>query len=194
MTMQSADYMKIDNRTYTLIDVEVGKQIVGCGHFTMPEGYSSEFANDTNCWRGYRARYFVEDNVLYGEKKNAIYYEESETLDEAETPRTMIPFTGSCIVAYAREDSWCNSDFIEAYVLYEEAYELYFEQGELIERLSLMSAIEKARAISETDAYKNDIEPYERGQLRKQIAREPLKYKYDERRTYKWRNDGDDDW
>jgi len=101
-----------------------------------------------------------------------------------EVQKTKLFFTGSCIVAYASEDTRTNSDFLCSYIDYAEAYELYFEEGMLKEKQSLISAIEKAAR--NTNGYTYRIEAYQRAQLREHIAREPLKYKYDQR-TYKWR-------
>ena len=38
------------------------------------------------------------------------------------------------------------------------------------------------------------MEPYERFEKRNFIAREPLKYNYDKWRTYKWRNNNDNEY
>ena len=168
MSVQAADYVYLDNKKYVLIDIEAGKQIIDCATFDMPED-SGEIDIITACWRGYTAVYHIEEDMLYGVKAQGFgrRYFKSE--------KTFIPYTGSCIIAFG--EFW-NSDFIVSYIYYDEAFELYFEQGALKEKLTLEAVIEKFKSIEATD---------ERARVREQIAREPLKYKYDER-SYKWRN------
>jgi hypothetical protein len=176
MTVQAPDYVHIGKKKYVLIDVEEDKQIITCADFGMPD--STEMIICTSCWRGYMADYYVIRKTLYGIKMDPVGKNRSS--------RTFIPYTGSCIIAYG--DYW-NSDFIESYLYYDEAFELYFENGILKEKLTLSSAIEKARAFRKTDEYKNN------GDIRdimEQIAREPLKYNYGGG-THKWRNNNDDD-
>ena len=172
--------MYFGKKQYTLIDVEEGKQMIDCADFIMPM-YNGAIRYTTACWRGYTAKYYVIRKILYGTKSHDIFAKCSK-FKKITSLRTIIPYTGSCIIAYG--GGW-NSDFIQSYLDYGEALELYFEQGVLKDKLSLISAIEKARAISKTAEY-NKRKPCERGSLRKQIAREPLKYRYDEN-TYKWR-------
>jgi hypothetical protein len=188
MTMQVADYVTIGRKKYVLIDVEKDKQIITCADFDMPD--YGIIPVSTACWRGYMADYYVIRKILYGIKSQDIHFENSRKNKKIKSSKTIIPYTGSCIIAYGDE---CNSDFISSYIDYDEAFELYFENGILKEKLTLASAIEKAKAFSKTDEYNNKMEPYERGNIREQIAREPLKYNYDKRRTYKWRKNNDDD-
>jgi len=189
MTMQVADYVNIGKKRYVLIDVEKDKQIITCADFDMPN-QNGIIASSTACWRGYMADYYVIRKILYGIKSQDIFFENSRENKKIKSSKTIIPYTGSCIIAYG--DEW-NSDFISSYIDYDEAFELYFENGILKEKLTLVSAIEKAKTFSKTDEYKNKMEPHERANIREQIAREPLKYNYDKRRTYKWRNNNDDD-
>jgi len=183
MTMQADDYVHIGKKKYTLIDVEKGKQIITCADFIMPEYNEIMSARSTGCWRGYTAEYFVVRKILYGIKYQEVYFEGSTK--EIKSPKISIPYTGSCIIAY------CNnalkiSDFLESYIDYDEAFELYFENGILKEKNTLISAIEKAKTLFETDEYKNKKKPSERREVREKIGRESLKYKYD-RSTYRWR-------
>ena len=189
MTMQVADYVNIGKKRYVLIDVEKDKQIITCADFDMPD-YTGIISISTACWRGYMADYYVIKNILYGIKSQDISFENSRENKKIKSSKRIIPYTGSCIIAYG--DAW-NSNFISSYIDYDEAFELYFENGILKEKLTLASAIEKTRALSKTDEYKTKMEPYERANIREQIAREPLKYNYDKRRTYKWRNNTNDD-
>jgi len=182
MTIQAPDFIYLGKKQYTLIDIEAGKQIIDCAAFAMPD-HNRKIGISSACWRGYTANYYVVRKILYGVKSHIIFFEDSK-YEKITSLRTMIPYTGSCIIAHGSR--WI-SDFISTYTYFDEALELFFEQGVLKEKLSLISAIEKARSIRETDEYNNKMEPYERGRLIEQIAREPLKYRYD-RRTYKWRN------
>lgn len=70
------------------------------------------------------------------------------------------------------------SDFIFTYLNHDEAYELYFVEGKLVEQLSLASAIEKAKTFEEDGTNIHDIESF---------SRQALKYKYDDT-TYRWRH------
>jgi hypothetical protein len=189
MTMQATDYVNIGRKKYKLIDVEEGKQIITSVDFNMPS-HNGIISDSTACYRGYMADYYVVKKILYGIKMQEIYFKDSRKYKRIKSSKIIVPYTGSCIIAYG--DEW-NSDFIDSYIDYDEAFELYFENGVLKEKLTLITAIEKERAFSKTDEYKNKMEPYERANIREQIAREPLKYNYDKRRTYKWRNDIDDD-
>ena len=182
MTMQAADYVNIRRKKYVLIDVEKDKQIITCADFKMPES-DKIIPLSTACWRGYTAEYYVVRDNLYGIKCQEIYFEELKKEKIIKSSKVFVPFTGSCIIAYG--DEW-NSDFIESYIDYDEAFELYFENGILREKNTLISAIEKLKNLSKTDEYENKMEPSERAIIREQIAREPLKYKYDDD-TYKWR-------
>jgi hypothetical protein len=193
MTMQVADYINIGRKKYKLIDVEKNKQIITCADFNMPN-HNEKISVSTACWRGYMADYYIIKNILYGIKSQDIFFEDSKKDKRIKSSRIIIPYTGSCIIAYG--DAW-NSDFLSSYVDYDEAFELYFKNGILKEKLTLISAIEKMKELSKTDEYENKMEPYERAKIREQIAREPLKYNYN-RSTYKWRNniedyDNDDD-
>jgi hypothetical protein len=185
--MQSSDYVFFHRRKYDLIDVEAGKQIIKFANFSN-QIYNEINVISTACWRGYTANYYINKGLLYGIKIHEIYLEKTEGYKEIKSNKIFIPYTGSCIIAYG--DARC-SDFIECYLDYEEAFELYFENGLLKEKLTLISAISKFNKLAETNDYRNNMEPNERGQLREQIAREFLKYNYDKWRSYKWRNDND---
>ena len=89
MSVQAADYMRIFGNRFTLIDVESGKQIISCGTFNVPETLSNV---NTAYWRGYTAQYSVIDDTLYGIKQ----------VDSLKSHQVMIPFTGSCIIAYSK--------------------------------------------------------------------------------------------
>ena len=181
MTMQASDSVFYEEKEFTLIDVEAGKQIIDYANFSLIQPLD-EFSVSSACWRGYTAEYFIEDNKLYGIKTlNPFEHKVNKST------KVCIPFTGSCIIACG--SGW-NSDFISSYVDYDEAYELYFDAGKLVEKLSLISAIDEMKELKDTDKYNNEMEPYDRRQAIEVIARKPLKYHYDDN-SYKWRNNRD---
>lgn len=139
MTVQASDSFIFKRKKYVLIDVEIGKQIIDCADFHMPE-HTPSFC--TACWRGYTADYKVRGDRLYG-----IRYEWDSILHkDVKSDMQMMYFTGSCIIARTEgKNSWLNSDFLECYVNFDEAYELHFTEGILDEVLDLEEAIVKAK-------------------------------------------------
>ena len=163
MSVQMPDFMRIFGKRFTLIDVESGKQVISCGTFNIPETSSICSA----CWRGYTAQYSIDGETLYGIKQ----------VGSLKSHKVMIPFTGSCIVAYSKLKHLI-SDFIFTYLDHDEAYELYFVNGKLVEQLSLASAIEKAKTFEKEGTNIDDVESF---------SRQALKYEYDDS-TYRWRH------
>ena len=188
MTMQTADCVYIKKKKYYLIDVEEGKQIITCSNYIMPK-HNGEITCSTACYRGYTADYYIFRDLLYGIKSEERYIEDSRKSILIKSPKTFIPYTGSCIIAYG--NNW-GCDFLVEYTFFYEAYELYFEKGKLKEKLQLNLAIEKAKIFRQTVEC-NNIKPHERFKELDKIAREQLKYKYDVRRTYKWRHNNNCD-
>ena len=188
MTVQASDSFIFKRKKYVLIDVEIGKQIIDCADFHMPEHNPSCCPA---CWRGYTADYKVRGDKLFG-----IRFEWDSILHkDVKSDMQMMNFTGSCIIARTEgKNSWLNSDFLECYVNFDEAYELHFTEGTLDEVLDLGEAIVKAKEFKASEIYLSETtEPYVRGQHLEEIARMHLKYKYDYR-TYRWRSrdSGDD--
>ena len=179
MTMQASDSVWLEGEEYVLIDVERGKQMITRAAFGKVDPLASYCSTD--CWRGYTADYFVKDSYLSVIRYPNTVWREGE--DNDKTKEVSVNFTGSCIVA--KDDGWCT-DFIECYLGFDEALELYFKNGRLIERLSLKPAIEECRRIKETEEYKNKMMPEERNILLKNVALKHLKYHYGDK-TYKWR-------
>ncbi|WP_461256902.1 hypothetical protein [Treponema sp. R80B11-R83G3] len=172
MTMQASDTFSLGSKKYTLIDIEENKQIITCADFNLPKNKEIIVIN-SGCWRGYTAKYYVVKDKLYGIKISEVYNSDPKEKNY-KSKKIFIPYTGSCIIAYG--SGW-NSDFLSTYLNYDEAYELYFENGILKEKLTLLSTIEKFKALNGSDKKWEEME---------KIAREPLKYKYDIR-SYKWR-------
>ena len=169
VTVQIPDLMYFGEMEFVLIDIEEGKQIIEFAEFAMPEHDPDLLMLNTACWRGYAMEYHVIRDILYGIKD----------LGGIRSPRTMIPYTGSCIIA--RGDNIRNTDFIEMYLDADEAFELYFEEGVLKEKFSLDPALEEARATTDDNRETMD-----------RIARKHLRYRYG-KSTYKWLTEFDDD-
>ena len=185
MTVQASDYVLFENKPFTLIDIEKDKQIIDCAEFTFDTEIDEEkIAQTTACWRGYTAEYSIENDILYGIKMINLFID-GEYL-EVLSRKTKINFSGSCIIAFENDDdSWPLSDFLPCYLDFGEAYELYFENGHLVEKHNLASAIEKFIRIEDTKDYKS-LTPQERDAQLEKIAQEPLKYSYSDS-SYKWR-------
>jgi len=208
--MQASDYMYMDNKKYTLIDIEHGKQIITCANFEL------ELDEDehrrvlcSSCWRGYTAKYWVEDSKLFGEKTIEVWKEGNEDGSEVwnarsiVSPRVFIPYTGSCIIAYGDQNKfdWAeewkvlNSDFLDVFTITLEAYELYFEYGTLVEKLSLERAIVEAKdSLLPVREYIDGSEEYykavgKNAATRERIAHKYTKYEYSTS-SYKWRDRG----
>jgi len=168
--MQSSDSVYLEGEEYVLIDVEGEKQMITCAAFGKVDPLASKIS--TACWRGYTADYFVKDGCL-----SVIRYPNTVRLegeDNTKTKEVSVNFTGSCIIAKGYR--WCT-DFIESYLGFDDALELYFKNGRLIEKLSLLPAIEEYRRVKETD---------EGRELLETIAFKHLKYHYSYN-SYKWR-------
>ncbi|MBE5952321.1 MAG: hypothetical protein E7260_12200 [Lachnospiraceae bacterium] len=186
MTVQVSDSVKYKRKKYVLIDVEKGKQIIDCADFKMPEHLP---CYNTSCWRGYTAEYVIRKDKLYGTR----YEWDDEQRKEIESETLFLNFTGSCVIARTtKNNTWLNSDFLECYVRFDEAYELHFTDGVLDEVLDLHKAITEAKEFIESETYKDEsTEPQVRANCLEEIAYMNLKYDYDYR-TYRWRNGEDD--
>jgi hypothetical protein len=170
--MQSRDYLYFKGQRFTLIDVEKGKQIIDYGHFNIPK-ISGGFCS--SCWRGYEAIYSVEKKQLWGIMIEHIFLD-----DEKRSNKVPVYFTGSCIIALDDENEINNSDFLEAYLDYNYAYELHFTRGILNKINDISQAIQEAKEIDKSD----QCDYFKKREL---LARKYLKYKYDQHNTYKWR-------
>jgi len=174
--MQSADYVYLGKeRGFVLIDVEIGKQMITCGDFNFlkPDDVIEHW---TSNYRGYTAKYYVVRKELYCVKMHDILTYDKNLYRKVKSPKVRIPYTGSCIIA--RKDSFFCSDFLHTYLYFDEAFELYFIDGVLKEKLSLSSAIDEFKKIENNE---------KQIQSRDTISRKYLKYRYDFS-TYKWRD------
>ena len=106
MTVQASDSFIFKRKKYVLIDVEIGKQIIDCADFHMPE-HNPSFC--TACWRGYTADYKVRGDKLFG-----IRFEWDSILHkDVKSDMQMMNYTGSCSIARTEEkNSWLNSGFL----------------------------------------------------------------------------------
>ncbi|MBQ6389588.1 MAG: hypothetical protein IJH90_08165 [Mogibacterium sp.] len=169
MTVQMADYVTYNGRKFTLIDIEMGKSMIG----ELPgPGPLEERWVCTACWRGYTADYFIIDDCLYViRSKGGAYDEDRDPADKTISPEMKrLHYTGSCIIAGDDAEEYRISDFLECYLNYEEALELHFTNGVLDEVRNLKDAVKEFREGAEAREY---------------LARRDLKYEYDDR-TYRW--------
>ena len=171
MTRQKSDYMYFERKKYTLIAVEKDKDMKGRVKFIMPPNTpSADKCRSSACWMGYTMDYHVIRNSLYGAKKQSVWCDSSNNFEDVKSAKAFIPFTGSCIIANGpvHLNSMGNRGW---YIYGHEAFELYFEQGKLKERLPLTPVMEKAKAMTEgsPDEYCYDAS---------QIVHNSLKYKY----------------
>ena len=127
----------------------------------------------------------IDKNRLYG-----IRHERGEDWNNIISSKQMpLNFTGGCVIAINNDennDMFCISDFLQCYIDYEEAYEIHFTNGILDEVLDLHTAIEEFRCIKKSKEYEEIMQPYQRSELREEIARKYLRYSYD-KRSYKCR-------
>lgn len=179
--MQSCDYMWYKNEKFILIDCEKEKNIINSADFGL-----KNFSAMTCCYRGYTAEYFIEDNLLYGQKKVEDYTEKTDssiTINFKISPKIKMNYTGSAIIAINNNNKYIMSDFFETFLLFDKAYELYFIDGELLEMTDLSPAIQEYTKL--TNNLKHTKNYYELlSKKRKEIAVKYLQYEYG---NYKWR-------
>ena len=182
MTMQSSDYVLYKKKKYELIDCS--SNLIETANFKIEKPN----CHSTACHRGYTADYFIIDGILYGEKSVTIYDPNIEiSIEEAfkttTSDRMKMNYTGSIVIAHY-EDEFYISDFLDCYLLAQEAYELYFIDGKLQEEINLSNIIkewnEKEEELGVDDPLKN-------ARRREKFAKEHLKYKYCD---YKWKTKG----
>lgn len=101
--------------------------------------------------------------------------------------RLRLNYTGSIVIAYDHEKRYHPADFLESYVSFDEAMELYFIDGELAEERVLQDAIHEWKETEERITRKNRNRPEIMADLwnhKKEIAIKYLKYEYGI--GYKW--------
>ena len=160
MTMQMNDYVFYNGKRYNLVDLEVRKSLVNTADFKIENNIC-----DTDCFRGYFAEYFIEGNFIFGIKHN--YDKKSEKMN--------MMYTGSMIIAYTK-NKFGSAQFLEDYLDFDEALELYFIDGELVELTDLTIVIEKWKQI-ENNEWTNTSKWWE---LKRNFATEHLQYEYDD--------------
>lgn len=184
MTVQASDYVFYKNKRFVLIDVEEGKQLI---NYVKPSILQrlNEIFNETkisSCWRGYTAQYFINGNILYGIREEII----ASRLKRIKSPLRQVRYTGSIIIAFKNDDHLKFSDFIDCYLDYDEAYELFFLNGRLREAHKLDKAIKEYNVDSKKIICDEDSDFKKIHNVRDNVARKHLKYKYD-KKNYKWR-------
>lgn len=183
MTVQAADFVRYNNKDYTLIDIEQGKSMIGeVSDMTLFD----ECAVSTACWRGYIADYYIEDGCLYVIRSAHVW--DVLEMTEVSLDKTRLHYTGSCIVAYDSENDFMISDFLCCYLNYEEALELHFTKGVLDEVRDLSDVAKEFQDGWENGGIERNSEGIitEKGkETREYLTRRDLKYQYD-KNTYKW--------
>lgn len=188
MTAQISDYVVFNGKGFSLIDTEKGKDL----YLTIPVETTNEakatknfgFLNSTACYRHHFAYYFVKEDILYGvDGKNC---ETEETIEFSDKFKKC-DYTGAMLIAYNNEDSLpLNSDFIASFIRADEAYEIHFKKGKLDDIVDLKPVIESFR--EGTDNYNKYLEIGNNFEFekREKFLKTFLKYKYNEKSTYKW--------
>lgn len=160
MTMQTSDYVEYKNKQFMLIDIELGTKL-----YKEDNNEKSNFIINTSSWRGYEAKYKINKN-------NKIMI--NSNLDQDDE----LDYTGKIIIMYSN-NKWINSDFIETILIDgEEAYELEFKEGKLVNENNLDAAINE---------YKNKTSEKCDKVLVVNILQKYLTGKYDMSKSYKWR-------
>jgi len=175
-TIQARDFVYLEGTEYILIDVEKGKQMIDHATFESDNHLTTTYFSSA-CWRGYVAKYFVKNGMLSVVKN-------PNDDDDIKTEEVSVNYTGSCVIA---KGNGCHSDFLVCLFYFDEAFELYFENGFLVEKLSLAPAIFEYRRIKETTILeKETMSHYDSRDFLYTLACKHLKYTYD-RSSYKWR-------
>lgn len=160
MTMQTSDYVEYKNKQFMLIDIEIGTKL-----YKEDNNEKSNFIINSSSWRGYEAKYKINKNNKISIKRKLGQYNE-------------LNYTGKIIIMYSNK-KWINSDFIESILIDgEEAYELEFKEGELINENNLDVAI--------SEYQNNTSEKYDKT-IVVNILQKYLTGKYDMSKSYKWR-------
>jgi len=173
MTIQASDMFYIDGIEYNLVDVENGRHLIHYGDFVI-ENKEDFYVCNTGCRKRYYAEYYLENNRLLGTMVSS---------HGTKTFKTPINYTGSCVVAGGK-GIWF-ADVLSDYLFYEDAYELYFVEGQLIEKNSLRTAIEEYQEIKHSLMDERGTITLEGMRQVRKIARKHLKYSY-EISSYKW--------
>lgn len=160
MTMQMNDYVYYNGKKYHLVALEKQKSLVNSADFNIDNTIF-----ETACYRGYFAEYFIEKDFIFGIKHN---------FDEKSAKMKMM-YTGSMIIAFSK-DEYISAQFIDSYLDFDEALELYFIDGELVEITDLAVAIEKWKQIKKKE-WTNTRQGWD---LKRNFATEHLQYEYDD--------------
>lgn len=188
MTAQISDYVVFSGKEFSLIDTEKGKDL----YSTIPVEATKEtnatknfgFLNSTACYRHHFAYYFIKDDILYGVDGRSC---ETEGAIEFSDKFKKCDYTGAMLIAYHEEDSIpFNSDFIDSFIRANEAYEIHFKKGKIDDIVDLKTVIERFR--EGTDNYNKYLEIGKNFEFekREKFIKTFLKYKYNEKSTYKW--------
>ena len=138
MTRQAKDTVLFRQREYVLYDTEDGKLIYDCFK-TIGEPVDRYWGNGSTClWRQHLERYEIVDNQLWGQMIKSILSEKENRYDYEYSELKLLPYTGACVIGTQTSPD----DFLWAYILGKEAYELHFTEGKLDECIDLKEAID----------------------------------------------------
>lgn len=179
MTVQASDSIIHKRKKYYLIDIEKGKDLIGSADFgvTTPKDIVM-----TCCYRNYIAEYFIEKKILYGIKNT--FDIECDGVKDISSDKHFMNFTGNIIVARNKDSNkWWNTDFFECLLDFDEAIELHFENGMLVNESSLSGAIAEWSENADTE-YPNW---QEKSDAKMKVIKKYLTAEYNYGKTYKWK-------
>ncbi|MFR2886619.1 MAG: hypothetical protein ACLTDM_00305 [Clostridium butyricum] len=135
MSMQNPDIVLFNNKDYLILDIEENKKIIDIEQLEEAK-IISEYKNQirvSSCWRGYIVTYeIINDKLIL-----KIIERDDTHIDNVNYE---LAFSG-CIIIVEDDDSYFNTDFIECLFNFNNAYELVFENGKLIKKVSLNEMI-----------------------------------------------------
>lgn len=147
MTIQMNDYVYFEDKQYVLIDCEKGKDPIDSAPFEVDDMQQL----CTACYRGYMAEYFIEEDYIYGIKESLEIEKEDKkaNLKSVKSAKHKLGYSGSLIIARDKDGSLGSADNTHSYLYYDEAYELYFEDGMILEVCDLKEALEEFQAFND---------------------------------------------
>ncbi len=177
MTIQACDYVWYKGEKFVLIDCEKNKDMIDSANFDLKNQFMW-----TACYRGYTAEYFIEEDVLFGiksvsrlirtdSKKNPIRIETEQTL------KLKLNYNGSIVIASNNDERLLFLDFLDSYLDCEQAFEMYFIDGCLMEVNDLLKAIKEWKEIEKSMKSEN-IDFRDIYNAKRVFAEKHLEYEY----------------
>ncbi|MGN1402809.1 MAG: hypothetical protein ACI4XB_00645 [Ruminococcus sp.] len=128
------DTLVLNETEYVIIDFSKNVHPILCAEFTIPCEF--QYNPSTNNYRGYVADYEVINGKLFGTKMICV---ECKPVFSKKLP---VNVTGAFVIAqiYHAGRFSCLYCGVEYYINFNRAFELFFENGSLIEKRDLSSA------------------------------------------------------